>query len=139
MSALRSADDVVLDAEQSTRELISQFQEMLRLARVGEQPHDAETLQIQHLTEAMAQSARLLEDVLSQLKYAALRRDSAETSRQVEATAAEYDAMSAAHASELERIASEVAATIRELEEHLLSAPHASLEAAHEVRADGAA
>mmetsp|Transcript_20838 Transcript_20838/g.61650 ORF Transcript_20838/g.61650 Transcript_20838/m.61650 type:complete len:128 (+) Transcript_20838:3-386(+) len=119
---LKSAEDVRRGADTHARKMTTQLQELVRLAEVTDRSHEVETLHVQHLAEAIGESAHAIEQLLSHLKAATLSGNQAALQAQVSDVAAMYNATAQTHDSELAAIAAEVDDALREVEAHIESA-----------------
>ncbi|KAG8457541.1 hypothetical protein KFE25_004177 [Diacronema lutheri] len=116
---LRSPKDVVVDAEQYTRELVAAFGEIVGLARADDSAPEPDALRLRQLADTIAERAGALEALVSRLKYAAVLREGRECEELVLHTADQYDALASAHAAELASIANEVDESIARAEAEL--------------------
>lgn len=124
MAPVRKPEELVSDTDGYARALVAAFHDVVRLARVDDSAPEPDALQLRQLAGVIAERAGSLEEVVSQLKLAAVVREGRECEELVERTADCYDALAQRGADELAAIAREVDDSIAEIEAELRQAPH---------------
>lgn len=125
---VRKPQELADDTEEYARELVAAFHDAVRLARVDDSAPEPDALQLRQLTGVMAERAGSLEEVVSQLKHAAVVREGRECEELVVRTAERYDALAQRGADELAAIAREVDEAVAQIEAELRrGSPHAGL------------